>query len=495
MVPLYQNDTSMILKILYNSVFLLTGHVVSKLFSLICVIFLARRLGVDGFGMYGTVMAYFTLFATFADGGMSTVTVREVAQDYARSDKYFSHVMILRMILTVGAYGLLLLLGGIWKSDDYSLLFIAGCGLFLFPEAIRKLGISMLSAYERMDIVALLDVVAIIFRYIPFFVAILLGRSLHFAFILLVASWICVAGIWLLVTKQYCLKHWTSPILSRRLWNILYESFPFGVFFVLSVIYFKADIIMLFRMQGKTAVGFYEGAYKFIEASMFIPVSIVNVLLPVMSRSFASDQTSYNNVYVHSTRILAMSILPVVMGVSFFSEEIILLVYDKDFSPSAPALSLLIWALFFIFINAPVGNIIATSKRVYAFLPYAIGNTLLNILLNFLLIPKYSFLGASFTTVFTEFTGFVIQLYFANQVLGNASRIVWMMSKVLTTGAVASMVFYLVKPFIIFPLNILILVSVYIACLFIFKVIGREDKQLCIEIIHIAKTKLKTRMK
>ena len=252
---------------------------------------------------------------------------------------------------------------------------------------------------------------------------------------------------------------------------------------------------MLSKMQGDEAVGFYQGAYHFIEASMFIPVSIVNVLLPVMSRSFVTDKTSYNSMYVHSTRILAMSILPVVICVSFFSKEIILLVYEANYLPSASALALLIWALFFIFINAPVGNIITTSKMMHAFLPYAIGNTLLNILLNMFLIPKYSFWGASFTTVFTECTGFAIQLYFADRVLGNASQILRMMGKVLAAGTTASVVFYFVRSAVIFPLNVLILVSVYLICLLGFKVIGREDKQLCIEIIKLTKAKLEASIK
>ncbi len=479
----------MVFRILRNIISLLTGHVVAKLFSLVCVIFLARRLGVEGFGIYGTAMAYLTLFATFADNGMSTITVREVAQDYTRSDAYFSHVLILRSILTLGSYGLMLLLGSAWKSSDYPLLFITSCGLFLFPEAIRKLGISMLSAYERMNIVAALDVLSIVLRYSPFFVAILFGRSLHFAFTLLVVVWIGVSGIWLLITRRYCLKRWISPIHSKRLWNILYESFPFGIFFVLSVIYFKADIIMLSKMQGSVAVGFYEGAYKFIEASMFIPVSIVNVLLPVMSRCFVTDKTSYTSVYIHSSRILAIGILPVTIFVAFFSKEIILLVYGEAYFPSVSALSLLIWALFFIFVNAPAGNIIATSKMMHAFLPYAIGNTLLNILLNLLLIPKYSFWGASLATVFTECTGFALQLYFANRVLGNASHVLGIMSKILAAGAVTSIVLYTVKSYVMFPINILILIGVYTICLFAFKLIGREDKELWAEIMSIAKAK------
>lgn len=483
----------MIFKILRNILSLLTGHVISKLISLGCVIFLARRLGVERFGLYGTVMAYLTLFAAFADNGMSTVTVRDVAQDHDRSGEYFSHVLVLRGILTFTAYLLMLLLGGLLKAEAFSLLFIASCGLMLFPEAIRKLGISMLSAYERMEIVAALDVFAIVFRYIPFFLAIFLGKSLHFAFLLLVVSWFVVAGVWLLITKKFCLKGWISSLHLQTLWNILYESFPFGVFFVLSVIYFKADIIMLSNMQGSTAVGFYDGAYKFIEASMFIPVSIVNVLLPVMSRSFVTDKDSFANVYLHSTRILAMSILPVVIFVSFFAKEIILFVYGDEYLSSAPALSLLIWALFIIFLNAPVGNVIATSKQMHAFLPYAVGNTLLNIILNLFLIPKYSFLGASFTTVFTECTGFALQLWFAHRVLGNATDILQILAKLIAAGTITSVIFFFISPYLFFPLNAIILFGFYLITMLAFKVIGPEDKHLCVEFVKVTKAKFSSK--
>ena len=477
----------MIFKILRNILSLMTGHVVSKLFALFCVIFLARRLGVGGFGAYETVMAYLTLFAAFADNGLGTVTIRDVAQDYARSNAYFAHVLTLRLLLTALAYLLLITFGGFWKTGEFSFLLMAAGGLFLFPEALRKLGVSMLSAYERMDVVAALDVLAIVLRYIPFFLVILLGKTLPTAFVLLVVFWSGIAGIWLLTTKKYCLTRWFAPIHAPQLWQLAREAFPFGVLFVLSVIYFKADTLMLAHMQGAAAVGYYNGAYKFVEAAMFIPISIVNVLLPVMSRSFVTDQTAYRQIYFHATRILALSILPVVIFVSFFAQDLILLVYKHDYLPAAPALALIIWTLFFIFINAPVGNIIASSNTMQAFLPYAIGNTLFKILLNLLVIPRYGFVGASLTTVLAECTGFITQLYFANRLVGHAGRILWMLGKLVIAGGIASAILYVAKPYLILPFNAAVLLGSYTVSLFVLQVFEPDDKQLCLEILNKAR--------
>lgn len=480
----------MLFRILRNVAALLTGQVLSKIFSLTCIIFLARRLGVEGFGAYGAIMAYLSLFTVFADNGLSTVTTREIAQDHACSLTYFSHTVVLRLGMTVWSYGIMLALGHFGGILHYPFLFIATCGLFLFPELFHKVGTSMLAGYERMDIIAGLELVSVIIRYVPFLLAIGLQRSLHWAFSLLVILWFGVAAIWLLVTKHYCLSSRFAPLRIKTFRNILYEAFPFGIYFVLSVIYFKADILMLSGMQGETAVGFYEGAYKFIEAAMFIPVSIVNVLLPAMSKSLKTDKNSYANLYVQSTRILAMGILPVVILISFFAKPIILLVYDASYLPSALALSLLIWSLFIIFLNAPVGNVIVTAKLMHRFLPFAVANTVLNIILNLFLIPRYSFLGAAFTTVLTECTGFVLQLWFAHRAIGNAVQVLEILGKLLIVGAVTSLMCYGLKSLVTLPLTLVLVMGTYFVCLLAVKLINAEDKNMCLEIFQLVKNKL-----
>lgn len=476
----------MLERILRNIFSLLTGHVTAKIISFGCIILLARKLGVGGFGIYGTVMASLTLFAAFADWGMSTLTIREIAQDYSRSREYIGHVLSLRIFLSIVSYGLLLLIGWLWAPNkSYPLAFLASSGLFLFPEALRKFGVSVLSAYERMDLVAITDVLTVIFRHIPVLTVIFLGGSLQLAFGAFALFWWGIAGIGVLFARKYCVSQWSFSFNLRQLRNVFYESFPFGMLFILSIIYFKADIIMLAKMKGNVAVGFYEGAYKFIEATIFLPTTIVNVLLPIMARCFAEDAFSYQRLYLHSIRLLALGILPLVIGVSFFSKDILLFVYGPDYLGSASAFSLLIWSVFFIFLNAPAGNVIATSGLMHAFLPYAIGNTLLNIVLNVLLIPKYSYLGASFTTVFTEFTGFLIQLWFVNRVLKNAPEILWMVSKFSFAAAMTSLFVYAASSVSFFPFRILVLLSAYLACLLGFKLLRPEDAQLYQELLRL----------
>jgi len=474
---------AMLLRIVRNVMALLTGHVVSKLVSLGCLIFLARQFGVAGFGMFGTVSAYLTLFTIFAECGLSTIMVRDVAQDHTRSAEYFAHLLALRGLLTLLAYGVLLLCGHLF-AKEYAFGFIAGYGLMLFPEALRRLCGSLLSAHERMDVIAGLDIFSILCRYSPFFLALWLGKSLSFAFLLLVPCWIGVAGVWLTVTQRVCLTRWFAAVQPAKLWQIFRAGLPFGFLATLSIIYFKSDVVMLAYLQDQVAVGLYESAYKFIEAAMFIPVSLVNVLLPVMARSFLTDKAAYHQVYLHSTRILAMAILPVVIFVCFCAPQIILLVYGEKYLPAAPALQVLIWTLFVIFLNAPVGNILATANLIQAFLPYALANTLLNIGLNALLIPHYSFFGASATTLFTECTGYLTQVWFAIRVVGNAAEIFHTLGKLLLAGALSSLIFSVLRTWLPFPFNGLLLLAAYGATLVGLRIIQAEDTQLVLTLVR-----------
>ncbi|PID57333.1 hypothetical protein CSB45_07345 [candidate division KSB3 bacterium] len=474
----------MIARIVRNVVSLLTGHLVSKIFSLLCIIVLAKELGVDGFGTYGAITASLTLFATFADSGLLPLVIREVSQNHEQRTEIFVHAFVLRMLLASVFYAAFCLGGTLYFANTFSPAFMMGAGLFLFPETIRKLGISMLSGIERMEIVAGLEILGSVVRYLPLLAAILLGLPLRSAFLLFVFAWGVPALVWLFTVRRYCGRRLPGTIEFARLRSLLYEAYPFGAMSILAMIYFKADILMLNHMQGSGAVGLYEAAWKFIEASMFVPVSLVNVLLPVMSRTFHEDRDSYTTIYIHAARILTLSVFPIILTASLFRNEIILLVYTQDYLPAASVLGLLLWSLFVIFLNAPLGSVIASSKHMHAFLPFAVGNTLVNIALNALLIPKYSVTGAGAATLMTECLSFIIHLHFIKKITGTAAPLITLTGKLLLLGIVSWLTGYFSISSAIFPLNILPMLGVYALAVFFLKLFDRQDQQVCREFLQ-----------
>ncbi len=472
----------MVLRILRLVLSLLMGQIVSKLISFGCLIFLARRFGVEGLGAYGAVMAYLTIASAFADGGLSTVVTRELAQDASRSSQIIPNAFALRLLLNLAAYSILLLTAPQLNSSSLSPWLIYG--IFLFPEALRKLSSSALSAYERMDVIAALDALSTFCRYLPFLVAAFLGQTIYDGLYWFGIVWLGVAAVWAYALNRFCLADVRfSAISLRSAGHLMYEALPFGLLHALSLVYTKTDIIMLTHIENIAAVGFYEAAYKFIEAAKFIPITLVTALLPVMSRLVLSDKELYTLLYVHATRILAIFMLPVAIGVSLFAREIVLFIYNDAYLPSAPALAILIWTLFIFFLNAPVGNVVAMSRRMYAFLPYAFGNVLLNIVLNALFIPRYGFVGASIATLIAECSGFVIQFWFAHSIIKSAKQMASLFGKLAIAGLLTASVSLFCRSTCPWPLTILALCMMYGASLLLLKIVQPQDQRVLFELI------------
>jgi hypothetical protein len=107
----------------------------------------------------------FTLFAALLTGH-EYLTIRDNAKTI-RAARPFGHVLILQFFLINHFLRYLVLIGYLWAPSSPILWHLLSAAVVLFPEACRKLGNSMLLAYERMDLVATMDVLTVIFRHIP----------------------------------------------------------------------------------------------------------------------------------------------------------------------------------------------------------------------------------------------------------------------------------------------------------------------------------------
>jgi len=105
-----------------------------------------------------------------------------------------------------------------------------------------------------------------------------------------------------------------------------------------------------------------------------------------------------------------MAILGVTIGVTvtLLSEKIIILIYGEGYRPSISALQILVWAEAILFFNATIINLFKSINRQIIILYTLIPGVSSNVVLNWLLIPKFSFIGASFATVVARFIMLVL---------------------------------------------------------------------------------------
>ena len=97
-------------KIATNTIFLIAGKVFGLLLQIIIVAFLARYLGVSGYGKYAFAFAYLSFFLTLCNLGINTILVREISRDKSLAPEMIGHGVIIRIILSIISFVLAFLI-------------------------------------------------------------------------------------------------------------------------------------------------------------------------------------------------------------------------------------------------------------------------------------------------------------------------------------------------------------------------------------------------
>jgi O-antigen/teichoic acid export membrane protein len=261
---------------------------------------------------------------------------------------------------------------------------------------------------------------------------------------------------------------------------LLRTSFPFALIGALTTICYKIDSVMLSYFVGDSAVGYYNAAYTLVLTLLFIPEAYLESIYPVMSR-LHTDQESIkqlNFLFQKSTKYLIGIALPICVGTSLIADEIIVLFFGSDFAPSTVGLQILIWSTLFMFLNLLFSNFLtSTNRQSIAVKAIAIGVSI-NIILNYLMIPKLSFAGASLATVITEIAILVIySKYLYTSKYGIGINFIDTFKSMTSCAITGLYILYFIE------INILFLITssviLYITLLYVVGWIGPFEKTLC----------------
>jgi len=233
------------------------------------------------------------------------------------------------------------------------------------------------------------------------------------------------------------------------------------------------------KMQGKAVVGWYNAAYNLVAALAFIPMALVTAVFPLMSRLYESSNDSLRFSYEKSFKYLLIIGFPIGVGGTFLANRIITLIYGFVYSPAIIAFQILVWSQVFVFLNVVLGTLLNSINRQTAYTKQCGLAAVLNVVLNLILIPKYSYVGASIATVATQCFVFIAML---RQVSKGGYSIVNKSTLGLAIKVVAASLLMgiFIAHFINLNLAILVVSSalIYFALVYLFRGIDKTDIEL-----------------
>ena len=388
-------------KIIYNTFTQFGSKGFSVLLSLVSVGLLTRYLNTDKYGWYTLVFTYISFFTVLSDVGLNQTIVREFAQNEEQSQKAYATLLNLKLILIVVSV-VLSAIGLLFFPYPSMLKIAILIGILAVSVSnLSSYGTSILQAQLKLDFVAYLDILTKVATVIA--IAIVVATKQNFYWIVgsvLIGNIVGIVPTLFLVKDQLVFKFLFDKVLVSKIIKI---SLPVGITAFLSILYFKVDTMMLSVMRSPQDVGIYGLAYKVIDNCLLLWSLYMANVFPLLSKYHGKGQShNYRDLLTKTLIVLVLLSGGIIFIGNTFSFLIMRILGGSKFFASMAPFKILLFAIPLMFLNNIFFNVILSfGKTKYLIQPLLV-SLVVNFLLNLYVIPKYGYIGTSYTTVITE---------------------------------------------------------------------------------------------
>ena len=458
-----------------NTGYLTFSYIVQKALAFVYFIFVARALGVEDLGKYTFALSFTTMFAVLVDQGLTSAIIRESAKDESRTEKLLSATIGIKLLASILVYGLVIFVVNLMNYPEITrqLVYISGIIMLMDQFTVsffgifrgkRNLRLESVSVIINQCLILLTGFIVIylklplIFYFLPFVVG---------SFFNLIFSAVNVRRLGVKIRVSFDLKSWKF---------LLKLSLPFALIAIFSRIYGNIDTVMLSKIAGDSAVGFYGVAMKIPFALQFIPAALAAAIFPAFSYQFSHDKSQLKETFDRVMKFLTITVVPISAGIIILAPSIIHSFYGNVYQPAILPLQILMFGLIFVFLNFPLGSLLNSSNRQTANTILVGVTMLLNIALNIFIIPKFGFLGASAVFVVCHGFLFFASLIVSRKIIPYAKKsLLWDFTKTMFSALAMTLVVYWLLPYLHFLVLIPIGAFIYVVGIFATQAITFEE--------------------
>ena len=464
-------------KLTKNTLILLISQIVSIIMGSLYVMYTARYLGAENFGVLSFSLAFTGMFSIFSDMGLSQITVRDIARDKSLTEKYISNIISMEIMLSFFTLFIIIVSTNLLNFPPNKACIIYLISLSTIIGTFNKIFYSIYQAHEKMEFQSLGQIINSILLFLGSVIAI----YYHYDVVVFALIYVIVSIVNLTYNIMISILAFAKPKLKFEytfLEETLKKAIPFAMTGISINIYLWIDTILLSLFKSDIVVGWYNASYKLILMLLFIPVLLNNSLFPIMSKYYITSESSLKTTFRKLLKFMIIIGLPLGFGTLVVADKIILLIYGSKFTNSAIVLKILIWSLVLIYIRNPFERLLESINKQATVSRIFILGAVFNVLLNLMLIPKYSYIGAGIATVATDLI-VLISLVISTRSLGYfllKNEILDIIKVLVACG----IMFIFLKIFSDLSLFVVIIcaIIIYISSLIILQILDNNDKRL-----------------
>jgi O-antigen/teichoic acid export membrane protein len=249
------------------------------------------------------------------------------------------------------------------------------------------------------------------FRIAVFLILIINGASPLYAIIAFVTGEILsvIASILFLQNKIKGLKLLKKQCEKKEILDVAYTIVFTGMSILL---YTQSDIWILGMLTSTETVGIYGVVAKIVLLVYFPMMALSSIMFPLISSIYASGNLDeFRKVVSESTRWILSMAMPIILILILEGKYILKYFYGPEFSTGYAALVILIVGQMIKAFAGLIAVILMMTGEHKVYMKITIIFGLVNIVLNFLLVPRYGMIGAAVATAFSLSIIDIISIY------------------------------------------------------------------------------------
>ncbi len=383
-----------------NTSYLAISEGISILILFFVSILIARKLGQTVYGQFAFVLAFAQIWQVIADFGLTMIAIRDISINKNDVKKILSNFFSLKIVIGFITYGLIVISTLLLNKPKFIKELIIIAGAYLIIYTLAELLRSIFKAYEKFKYEAFIKISQHLFLLALIIYAVLQKSLTAVVWSYFIAATYALVISIIIIKKKFTSFGWQWN--NKIIKNILKQAWPLALANMFVIIYFRIDTVMLSIIKGDQPTAWYNAAYLLIFSLTFVAYVLIMSVYPKLSQLAKESLTACRKLYRQTLYLMTLAGLLILGITTAIAKWLIIYIYGIEFSPAVNIFYILSLAVFFSFLaHVWLYTLNALGKQLTYTLATGLG-MIINIVLNFYWIPKFSYLGAAWATVLTE---------------------------------------------------------------------------------------------
>lgn len=397
-------------KIAHNMTAQIIGKVLSAALGLVAVGMMTRYLGQEQFGWYVTVITFLQFVAILIDFGLIPVSAQMLAEKKMDEKTLIQNLLGFRFATAILLLAITPAIALFFPYPQEVKIAISFTTLSFLAVAMNQIALG----YHQSTLKTYIQAIGEVTGRIGLVIGLWLMIYMDAGFLPIMAIVTFSSVLYTAVTLVSIAKDGLFGLrFDMDVWKIIWQhAWPIAMAIVFNVVYLKGDTLLLSLFRSQSEVGIYGAAYRVVDILAQAAMMLIGLMLPLMAHAWSNRLSDEFRVrYQQSFDLLMILAVPMVAGLVYLAEPIMVFVAGEDFAASAIALRILALAVFGVYLGAVFGHaVVAIKKQKFALWIY-LSNAILTLAGYLYFIPRFGMTGAAWMSVFSElYAGFLLFL-------------------------------------------------------------------------------------